>query len=70
MKLEELRAVKLFKATHIKTGWDSCRVQRWTAGIKCCRCLGFGHLAAQCGGTNRSMSYWNLHAQNALLALR
>ena len=57
IKLEKSRALKLLKVTHIKIWWVSCRVRRRTAARKCYRCLGFGHLAAQCAGIDRSKSY-------------
>ena len=56
--LEEARALKLLKATHIKIGWVSCRVRRKTELIRCYRCLGFGHMAANCRGLDRSRCCW------------
>ena len=34
IKLEESRALKLLKVTHIKIGWVSCRARRKTAASK------------------------------------
>ena len=46
--LEEARALKLLKGAHIKMGWVSCRVHRKKEVNRCFRCLGFGHIAADC----------------------
>ena len=43
--LEEVWALKLLKAAHIKIGWVSCRVGRKMEPNNCYRCLGFGHRA-------------------------
>ena len=48
--LEEARALKLLKGAHIKIGWVSCRVRRKKEVNRCFRCLGFGHIAADCRG--------------------
>ena len=34
------------------------RVRRKTEAKRCYRCLGFGHMAAECRGPNRSKSCW------------
>ena len=47
--LEEARALKLLKGAHIKIGWVSCKVRRKKEMNRCFRCLGFGHIAADCG---------------------
>ena len=54
VKMEEARALKLLKAAHIKIGWVSCRVRRKTEVKRCYRCLGFGHMAADCRGPDRN----------------
>ena len=54
MLLEEARPMKLLKAAHIKIGWVSCRVRRRKELNRCYRCLGFGHMAADCRGPDRS----------------
>ena len=56
--LEEARALKLLKGAHIKIGWVSCRVRRKKEVNRCFRCLGFGHIAADCRGPERSKSCW------------
>ena len=56
--LEEARALKLLKAAHIKIGWVSCRVRRRKELNRCYRCLGFGHMAADCRGPDRSRCCW------------
>ena len=56
--LEEARALKLYKAAHIKIGWVSCRVRRRKELNRCYRCLGFGHMAADCHGPDRSRCCW------------
>ena len=58
MFLEEVRALKLLKATHIKIEWVSCRVRRKMEVNRCYRSLGFGHMAANCRGPDRSRSCW------------
>ena len=58
VKMEEARALKLLEATHIKIGWVSCRVRRKTEIKRCYRCLGFGHMAADCRGPDHSRSFW------------
>ena len=55
VRLEEARALTFLKATHIKLGWVSCRVRKKTA---ISRCLGFGHMAADCQGPDRNRSCW------------
>ena len=35
IKLEEARALKLLKTTHIKIGWICCRVRRKTVASRC-----------------------------------
>ena len=56
--LEEATALKLLKGTHIKIGWVSCRVRRKKEVNRCFRCLGFGHIAADCRGPDRSRCCW------------
>ena len=56
--LEEAKALKLLKAAHIKIGWVSCRVRRKKELNRCYRCLGFGHIAADCRGPDRSRCCW------------
>ena len=56
--LEEAKALKLLKAAHIKIGWVSSRVPRKKALNRCYRCLGFGHIAADCRGPDRSRCCW------------
>ena len=46
--LEEARALKLLNVAHIKIGWVSCRVRRKNEVNRYLRCLGFGHIAADC----------------------
>ena len=57
-QLEEVRALRLLKMTHIKIGWVSCRVRRMLEASRCYRCLGFGHMAALCRGPDRSRGCW------------
>ena len=56
--LEEVRALKLLKATYIIIGWISCRARRKIEVNRCYRCLGFCRMAANCQGTDRSRSFW------------
>ena len=48
--LEEAKALKVLKAAHIKIGWVSCKVRRKKELNRCYRCLGIGHIAANCRG--------------------
>ena len=56
--LEGAKALKLLKVAHIKIGWVSCRVRRKTGINRRYVYLGFGHMAADCRGQDRSMSCW------------
>ena len=58
VRLEEARAPKLLKMTHIKIGWVFCRIRRKMERNRCYRCLGFGHMAVDCRGPDRSRSCW------------
>ena len=55
---EEARALKLLKGAHIKIGWVSCRVRRKKKVNRCFRGLGFGHIAVDCRGPDRSRCCW------------
>ena len=56
--LHEARALKLLKAAHIKIGWVSCRIRTKMETNRYYRCLGFGHIARTCRGTDCSRSCW------------
>ena len=56
--LEEEKALKLLKAAHIKIRWVSCRVRKKKEINRCYRCLGFGHIAVDCRGPDRSRCCW------------
>ena len=56
--LEEARTLKLLKGAYIKIGWVSCRVRKKKEVNRCFRCLGFGHIAANCQGPDRSRCCW------------
>ena len=57
--LEKARVLKLLKSVHIKIGWVFCKMRRKKEVIRCFRCLGFGHIAADCCGPDRSRSCWS-----------
>ena len=59
--LEEAMALKLLKGAHIKIGWVSCRVRRKKEVNWCFRLLGFGHIAVDCRGPDRSRCCWRCH---------
>ena len=61
VRLKEARALTLLKATHMKIGSISCRVRKRTEISRCYRCLGFGHMAADCRGPDRSRSCWRCY---------
>ena len=56
--LEEARVLKLLKGAHIKIGWVSCRVRRKKEVNRCFCYLGFGHIAEDCQGPDRSRCCW------------
>ena len=56
VRLEEEKALILLKANHFKIRWVSCRGRRKTEINRCYRCLGFGHMAENCWGPDRSTS--------------
>lgn len=47
-------ADKLLKAGRLKVDWARCRVRERTQVTRCFRCLGFGHVAANCKSEDRS----------------
>ena len=61
--LEEEKALKLLKAAHIKIRWVSYKVRRKKKLDQCYRCLGFGHIAADCRGPDRSRCCWKCGAE-------
>ena len=58
VRLEEAPAQILFKANLIKIGWVFCRVHRKMEINRCYRCIGFGHMAANCREPDRSRCCW------------
>ena len=58
VRLEEARALKLLKMTYINIGWVCCRIRKKTERNRCYHCLGFGHMAVDCLGPDRSRSCW------------
>ena len=56
--LEEARALKLLKATHIKIGWVSWRGRQKMEVNRSYRCLGSGNMAANCQEPNLSKNCW------------
>ena len=63
---EEARALKLLKGAHIKIGWVFCRVRRKKEVNRCFRCLGFGHIAVDCRGPDRSRCCWRCSEKSML----
>ena len=56
--LEVARALKLLKGAQIKIGWVSWRDRKKKEMNRCFRCLGFGHIAANCRGLDHSRCCW------------
>ncbi|XP_014217572.1 zinc finger protein GIS2-like [Copidosoma floridanum] len=48
----------LEKRDHIRLGWVNCRVHQKFTVERCFRCLGFGHIARQCVGPDRTGVCW------------
>ena len=70
--LEDARALKLLKVTHIKNGCVSCRVRQNMEVNRCYRCLGFSHIAANCRGPDcsRNCSRCSVEGHDAGLCTR
>lgn len=51
--LDEKQATKLLEVGKLKIGWVCTRVRRTIEVLKCFRCLGFGHVKAECDGPDR-----------------
>ena len=57
--VKETGALKLLKTGKLKVGWIICRVRRRIPLVRCFRCLGYGHHARDCKGTDRSKMCYN-----------
>jgi hypothetical protein len=51
-------ATLLLKKGRIKIGWMNCRIRQRLTVTRCHRCLGYGHIKANCNGKDRSMACW------------
>lgn len=51
-------ANKLLEAGKIKVGWSVCELRIQREPLRCHRCLGFGHMKANCKGEDRSKACW------------
>ena len=69
VELKGARDLRLLKANYIKIEWLSCMVRRRAVASRCYRCLGFGHMAAQCGDPDRSRCYWKCGAKGHTAAV-
>ena len=57
-ELEDSHARKLLQKGRIKIGWVYCRVRRRLAVPRCFKCLGYGHVRADCKETDRRDVCW------------
>ena len=56
--VEDARALKLIKVTHIKIR-SHCRVRKKKVANRCYHSLGFGHMVADCRGLDKSRNcFW------------
>ena len=53
-ELDSREADALLRRARIEIGWVYCRVRKRLTVTKCYRCLGFGHIKAECKGTDRT----------------
>lgn len=58
LRMEESTARTLAGLGHIRIGWVSCSVRIKESPVRCYKCLGFGHSAANCRGPDRSKLCW------------
>lgn len=59
IKLPLAEANKLLEAGKAKVGWTICQLRAPRAQLlRCYKCLGFGHVATHCNGTDRSKRCW------------
>lgn len=54
--LESHEAERLLQRGRIKIGWMLCRVRERLTVTKCHKCLGYGHIRADCTGKDRTKS--------------
>lgn len=68
VEIDEKTALKLIRASKLHIGWMNCRVRLRTPLTRCFRCLGFGHLAAECKGPNRKDRCYRCGAEGHIAA--
>lgn len=64
LKMTDAEANSLLKKSRIKIGLVNCRVRERAVVAKCFRCLGYGHLARQCKGPDRSKCCYKCGQEN------
>lgn len=58
VEMDATAATKLDRVGHIRIGWVNCRVRLKVRIVRCYRCHGYGHIAAECKANDRRDLCW------------